>query len=424
MQIAIIGSGMAGLVAGYLCRQAGHDVTVFESAAVRGMDAHTLEVTGGDKAGWVDVPLRIMGSEAWHTVLTLCRQLKVPTFDINVDLSFSSLSGATWLTTGQFMRGDQVVPMVGSWRYLNLDTLTVFRSMLRLRREIKDTDLLSRIGDMTINEFFTSRRYPPRFWKGCLMPVLGTITTCSRQHLGSYPAHELLSSVWQMMYGDRLRRLSAGTRDLAQKLTPGLQFISGAKVVSVEASGDSNGDKLRIRNAAGVELLADHVVVATQANQIDFLRGEMADLDQNVLRDLTFDDGELLVHTDERSMPRRRSDWKALNYLMDAQLERDMFTVWVNQVEPSIRHEAPIFQTWNPIVPIDPAKILSRVTMQRSVVTPKSRQAWQALAELSAKPGRRVHYCGSWSFPGVPLLESAARSAIRAAQEIGVQWQT
>ncbi|MBM4252739.1 MAG: FAD-binding protein [Deltaproteobacteria bacterium] len=424
MQIAIIGSGMAGLVAGYLCRQAGHDVTVFESAASRGMDAHTLEiareVSNGAGSGWVDVPLRIMSSEAWRTVLTLCRQLKVPTFDIDVDLSFSSLAGATWLSTGRFMRGDRVVPLVGSWRYFNLDALTVFRSMLRLRRDIKDSNLLASIGDMSINEFFTSRRYPPRFWKGCLLPVLGTITTCSREHLGSYPARDLLASVWQMMYGDKLRRLSAGTRDLAQKLTPGLRFISGAKVVSVEAAGQG----LRIRNAAGAELLADHVVVATQANQIDFLRGEVADLEHNVLQDLTFDEGELLVHTDERSMPRRRSDWKALNFLMDDALDHDMFTVWVNQVEPSIKHEPPIFQTWNPIVPIDPIKILSRVTMQRSVVTPKSRHAWQALADLSKKPGRRVHYCGSWSFPGVPLLESAARSAIRAAGEIGVQWQT
>ena len=420
MQIAIIGSGMAGLVAGYLCRQAGHEVTVFEAGDRRGMDAHTYEIANGGRGGWVDVPLRIMSSEAWQTVLKLCRHLKVPTFDIDVDLSFSWLNGATWLTTGQFMRGDKVVPMVGSWRYLNLDTLTIFRSMLRLRREISDKALLNSIGDITIAEFFKSRNYPAKFWQGCLMPVLGTITTCSRQHLLAYPARELLASVWQMMYGDKLRRLSAGTRDLAQKLTPGLNFVSGAKVTSVE----TRGDKLRVCNAEGAELMVDHVVIATQANQIDFLRGDVADLEQKVLRDLTFDQGELIVHTDERTMPRRRSDWRALNYLMDDGLNKDMFTVWVNQVEPSIANDAPIFQTWNPTFAIDEAKVLSRVTLQRSVLTPQSRAAWQALAELSTKPGRRVHYCGSWSFPGVPLLESAARSAIRAAGEIGVQWQS
>ena len=77
-KIAIIGSGIAGLTSGWLCREAGAEVTILEARANRGMDSLTevLNVEGGD-SGHVDVPLRVMSPHAWPTVLKLCEKLGV-----------------------------------------------------------------------------------------------------------------------------------------------------------------------------------------------------------------------------------------------------------------------------------------------------------------------------------------------------------
>ena len=40
LRVAIVGSGIAGLTAGYLMAQAGHEVTIFERELELGMDAH------------------------------------------------------------------------------------------------------------------------------------------------------------------------------------------------------------------------------------------------------------------------------------------------------------------------------------------------------------------------------------------------
>jgi predicted NAD/FAD-binding protein len=129
------------------------------------------------------------------------------------------------------------------------------------------------------------------------------------------------------------------------------------------------------------------------------------------LQAIRYDEGELVVHKDTRLMPKEREDWTAINYMMSQDFKESMFTVWVNPVEPSIREAQPIFQTWNPVLPIEPKHVLSRVSLQRAVVHPGTAKALQTLAQLHAEKDRKVFFAGSWAFPGVPLLESAVRSA-------------
>ena len=129
------------------------------------------------------------------------------------------------------------------------------------------------------------------------------------------------------------------------------------------------------------------------------------------MTDVRFDHGELWVHSDTRFLPRRRSEWSALNFQMDRQFTEPMFTVLVNAVEPSLQNAPPVLQTWNPAFEPEAEHVIARVPLARAVVHAGTRSVQTALAELHAEPDRRVFFCGSWAYPGVPLLESAVRSA-------------
>ena len=61
MEIAIIGSGMAGLAAARILQDAGHKITIFEALAGRGMDSHSLDFDGG----LIDAPLRVLNPHLW-----------------------------------------------------------------------------------------------------------------------------------------------------------------------------------------------------------------------------------------------------------------------------------------------------------------------------------------------------------------------
>ena len=110
-------------------------------------------------------------------------------------------------------------------------------------------------------------------------------------------------------------------------------------------------------------------------------------------------------------MPSKQEDWTALNFQMDKALEKPMFTVWVNKVEPTLTNSAPVFQTWNPLFEPAPDTVLARVPLERAVVHSGTARVHEALSQWHRQPGRKVFFCGSWAYEGVPLLESAVRSA-------------
>ncbi|XOZ32161.1 FAD-dependent oxidoreductase [Halomonadaceae bacterium KBTZ08] len=405
--IAVIGSGMAGLAAAHRARRAGHDVTVFEARNSHGMDAHALRMDGG----LVDVPLRVMSPDAWPSVLQLAREVGVGTFEIDLHASCSWKNRHTWFRSGEV----PVLgwPFVGSLRYLGVRALRMGQGIWQLQRLTRKLERAN--SDATLGEILERYDFDPLFWRGLVLPMLSTICTCEEKHLLNWPAAQLLWLLDGTIHGSELYRLRGGTPALVEGLAQGLPLHAGSPVAQLEV-GDEGVTVYNERSEGGV---FDRVVVATQANHLSFLDDAQFGDERAVLENIGFDSGELWVHQDQRFMPAKQADWTALNFQMDDALEKPMFTVWVNKVESSLKHSAPVFQTWNPLFEPDPDTVLARVPLERAVVDPGTARVHEALAQWHRQPGRRVFYCGSWAYEGVPLLESAVRSANAVVDAIG-----
>ncbi|MAA65554.1 MAG: monoamine oxidase [Alteromonadaceae bacterium] len=398
--IAVIGSGMAGLAAAYRARLAAHDVTVFEASKRHGMDAHALTVDGG----LVDVPLRVMSADSWPSLLQLASEVGVGTFEIGLDASCSWTNRHTWFRSG----GKVPVlgwPSIGSLRYLNGRALRMGRGIWQLKRLTRRLEREN--NGATLGEILEQHDFDPLFWRGLVLPILTTICTCEEKHLLDWPAAQLLSLLDSTLHGAHIRRLKGGTSALVEKLIKDLPLYSGSPVVQVEEIGEG----VKVCNQRGEGGVFDRVIVATQANELSFLDDAQFGHERKLLESIGFDSGELWVHQDARFMPAKKQEWTALNFQMDEALEKPMFTVWVNKVEPTLAGKAPVFQTWNPLFEPAPDKVLARVPLDRAVVDSGTARVHEALVQWHRQPGRKVFFCGSWAYEGVPLLESAVCSA-------------
>ena len=67
MRIAVIGSGIAGLVCAHKLCSESHDVVLFERQPSIGIDAHSLDLkkNGAAEAIRADVPSRMFNSAQW-----------------------------------------------------------------------------------------------------------------------------------------------------------------------------------------------------------------------------------------------------------------------------------------------------------------------------------------------------------------------
>jgi predicted NAD/FAD-binding protein len=69
-----------------------------------------------------------------------------------------------------------------------------------------------------------------------------------------------------------------------------------------------------------------------------------------------------------------------------------------------------LFETWNPITPLDQSKVLKRIQFERPLVTTESLDAVQRLKPYNGLGG--IWFCGAWNAHRIPLQESGVVSAL------------
>jgi hypothetical protein len=115
---------------------------------------------------------------------------------------------------------------------------------------------------------------------------------------------------------------------------------------------------------------------------------------------------DTVCHKDARLMPADRSVWRSVNFITPKR-GAPMVTIWINRAISSFATcPFDVFQTWNPLVAPRPSLVLTRASLWRPIVSLDSDAALHSLAALQGID--QLWHCGSWTRPGVPLLEQVS----------------
>ncbi len=436
MRVAVVGAGLAGLTAAWLLSRQ-HSVALFERHAQPGFTAANVALSsavwtlGGPDAEplRVDVPLRVFYPGYYPHLTALYRALAVPTEAVSYASSFHGPALAGAAGPGLYFRYRNLRWGQRSYGYLapqdflllGAPARRIVGALLRFNREAVAALRRGELAGLSIGEFASSQSYPAEFVDGFLLPAISTVCTCSFEHARCFPAEVIVDYLARGVGSQSVHRALQGADDVQRRLLKGIsQLRCGARtaLVSRMPAGGQGGVQLQLEDGSTQHF--DHVVLATQANQVRRLLADASADEAAMLAGFQYQPVQVVTHSDSALMPARRRDWSPVNLWVSRERGLAESTIWVNAVQPALRAAAPVFQTVHPLRSVRDDAVLGRAQFERPVVDAHSQQALLKLQQLQAEPERRVWFCGAYAQAGIPLLESAVCSAFEVAARLGV----
>ena len=406
-RVAIVGAGVAGLVAARELDRAGHEITVFEAGSHAGGHAHTIPVDIPGASVDVDIGFIVFNERNYPNFERLLDELGVPTQPAEMSLSVSDGEGAfEWCSRpgGVFARP------------LHLADPRFHRMIADLARFFREArGLVGTNGSgPSLGEFLDEGRYSRWFVDRLLVPQVSAVWSADPDQLHDFPAAflaEFLANHGALQFAGRprWRTVCGGSRTYVERLTEPFahRLRLGTPVRSLR------------RGEAGVELATDggterydEVVLAVHSDQALAMLADPSPAEREVLGAIPYVRNDAVLHTDAGLLPRRRRAWASWNcHLVPEAVGRTTITYHMNRLQ-TLEVERELLLTLNLADRIDPATVIGEYTFDHPVYTRSALAAQQRWAEISGV--RRTHYCGAYWRWGFTRTASGARCA-RAA---------
>jgi predicted NAD/FAD-binding protein len=410
MKIAIVGTGVSGLVAAHHLHRR-HEITVYEAAARIGGHSHTVTVPepgGPDQA--IDTGFIVFNDRNYPNFEALLGELGVAARPSHMSFSVSDgagfeFSGTPW---GLFARpahllSPSFIRMLREWRRFN-----------RLA-----PGLIGMNGTApSLGAWLEREGFSRHFIDRLIVPQASAVWSADPGQMWAFPASfmaEFFDNHGMYSLRDRptWRTVDGGSRSYVEAITaPWRDRIrTAAPVRRIER----RRDEVRIE-ADGCETESfDRVVIAAHSDRALAMLADPSAAEREVLGAIPYQANEAVLHTDASLMPRRRAAWASWNFHLAAEAPaRTTVTYWMNHLQ-RLDSQRRYFLTLNRDEAIDPAKVIRRFTYDHPVYTAAGVAAQARRAEVSGV--RRTHFCGAYW--GWGFHEDGVVSGLRACEELG-----
>jgi uncharacterized protein len=410
VRIAIIGTGVSGLVAAHLLHRE-HALTVYEADGRVGGHANTIRVDADGETHRIDTGFIVFNDRNYPSFERLLGKLGVATQPSHMSFSVSDGRGDfeyAGTPLGLFARPANLVSptflgMLRDWRRFNREA----RALIGMNGTAPSLGI-----------WLEERGFSRHFIERLIVPQASAVWSADPAQMWSFPAsfmaeffdnHGMFSlrdrPRWRTVSGGSARYVDAITtpwRDRVRLRAPVRRVERLPDRVRIEADGCESED-------------FDEVVIATHSDQALAMLADPSEAELEILGAIPYQRNEAVLHTDASLLPRRRTAWSSWNFhLTEAPAQRTTVTYWMNNLQ-SLRADRQFLLTLNRGNAIDPGKLIRRFIYDHPVYTAAGVRAQGQHEEISGP--RRTHYCGAYW--GWGFHEDGVLSALRACERIG-----
>ena len=409
MRIAIVGTGVSGLVAAHKLHRE-HEIVVYEAAGRLGGHSNTVRVETEDGPHEIDTGFIVFNDRNYPNFEALLEELGVAGQRSHMGFSVSDgrgkfeYSGTPW---GLFARPANL---------LSPSFLGMLREWRRFNREAQA--LIGMNGTApSLGLWLEQQGFSKLFIERLIVPQASAVWSADPEQMWSFPASFMAEffdnhGMYSLRDRPRWRTVSGGSRSYVEAISA--PWRDRVRLRSPVRRIERLSDRVRIEADGFDPEDFDEVVIATHSDQALALLGDPSEREREILGAIPYQRNEAVLHTDTSLMPRRRAAWSSWNFhLAEEPATGSTVTYWMNNLQ-RLRAERNYLVTLNRGGEIDPAKVLRRFEYDHPMYTAAGVAAQARHGEISGFD--RTHYCGAYW--GWGFHEDGVVSALRVCERL------
>lgn len=412
--IAVIGSGISGLVSAHLLSRK-HNVTVFEKNDYIGGHTATVDVTVDNQHYQIDTGFIVFNDRTYPRFLTLLDQIGIGKQE--TEMSFSVFNTKTGLEYNGhnlntlFSQRKNIL----SWSFWRL-----LKSIVRFNKACKGLYVEGNIdSELTLGQFLVDNHFDDFFAQHYILPMGAAIWSTSLTQMKQFPLQFFI----QFFYNHGLLNVSdrpqwyvipGGSKNyIPNMIKPFAKNIHLNSDISAVIQGD-NGPIIEFANGEQQEF--DDVVLACHSNQALKLLKTPTRAQTDILGAIEYAPNEVVLHTDKTLLPKQKLSWASWNYQLNEARDRAASVTYNMNILMGLDAPHTFCVTLNQTDDIDPTKVLKTFVYDHPVFNQQSFAAQQRRSEICGVD--QIHFAGAYWYNG--FHEDGVRSAVDVAAKFGI----
>mgnify|MGYP006084873457 FL=1 len=423
--IAIVGSGIAGLSAAWLLSKK-HQVTIYEKAEKLGGHSNTININYG-RNKFEEVPISVdtgfivYNNKNYPNLTKFFDALDVDSIDSDMSLSIS-LNNGLYEYSGSGLGGifgqKKNIINLNQWKLL----YDVFRFKKIATKYIKN----SKNNNSVIGDWLKYNNFSSYFIDRYIIPIASAIWSCSNKNALLFPTTTFLYFFYHhglLNIKDRpkWKTVKFGSQQYIKNILQksNFKYEINSSIEAITPQNNSVVIKLKDR-----EMEYDNVIMACHADQsTELIKGADKEI-YKTLNYFKFSKNKIVLHSSKQFMPKNKSLWSSWNYTSSLDSIKQInekpiqVTYWMNLLQ-NIDKKYPLFVTLNPEEgSIDEGLIFKEILYEHPILDENALKGQSKLENIQGL--NNIWFAGAWTKYG--FHEDGIISALNIAEKLGSEY--